>query len=336
MATQEGGANSKHGEVTIQLPELGSNDVQLEILACGLCHSDIALARNHWGMSAYPNQVSGHEIVGRVVAVGSGVKHVQMGQRCGVGWYRSSCAHCKSCNTGEEQLCAAGVPTAGAGNKGGFAEGIVVDSDYCFPLPEDLPTEVAAPLFCGGITIYSPLSNYGCSAKNVGIVGVGGIGSMGIQFAKALGASKVFAFSTSAAKEADAKELGADVFVNTKEEGALAKLDSQLDLIIVTVNVQLDWSAYLSCLRPKGALVFIGAVPGNISFPVFGPFLLRQLTVAASVTGGRPKIRDMLDFCANRKVFPKVEIFHMHQVDEAMEKVEKAQIRYRAVLKWNM
>lgn len=337
MASLTGGPDAKHTQIEIDVAEPAADEVQIRVTHCGLCHSDVCLVKAEWGpeMSAYPNpQISGHEIIGEVVRVGPSVKHLKQGMRVGTGWYKDSCRHCDECIIGRESTCMNGtVAVAAGGSRGGFSEFINIKEDFALPIPEGLPSELAAPLMCGGITIYSPLVDHNACGKRVGIVGLGGIGAYGVILARARG-NVVTVFSTSAAKEGPAKDLGAHNFVNTSVPGALEAAANTCDLIIVTAPAQLDWNAYLNCLRPRGALVFIGAVPGAVTVPIFGPLLMKQLTIGASITGGRPRIRDLLQFAADHKCKFPVELYKFPQVDEAIEKVEKGSIRFRAVLSW--
>lgn len=327
----------KHSKVDIELPPLGAEDVEIAITHCGICASDLHLAKAEWGpFSAFPKpQVSGHEIVGTVAAVGPAVKHLKPGMRVGVGWYKDSCRTCKLCMGGRESTCSGSVATAAGGNNGGFAEAIRVPAPYAFPIPEGLASEHAAPLFCGGITVYSPLVDHEAVGKRVGIAGIGGLGSMAIQFARARGNYTV-GLSTSADKEAMAKGLGAHAFVNMKDEAAVKAAENSLDLIIVTFNVAVDFTPYFNMLAPHGRLVFVGAIIGDVKLPIFGPLIMKQLTVAGSVTGGRARIAEMLDFAAAHGVKPQVEVFPFtaESVTEACERVEANKIRFRAVLKW--
>jgi alcohol/geraniol dehydrogenase (NADP+) len=213
--------------------------------------------------------VSGHEIVGIVEAVGSGVTSHKVGDRCAVGWYRESCRTCKYCLTGRHSLCDKSVAVAAFGNNGGFAEKLVLPADHAIHVPEGLADEHAAPLMCGGITVFSPLVDYDAVGKRVAICGLGGIGAMGVQLAKARG-NVVTAVSTSADKQALAKEMGADKFINIKDEAAVKAAERSIDLMIVTFNAAVDFRPYINMLDKDGVLCFIGAVPGAISVEVFG------------------------------------------------------------------
>lgn len=278
-------------------------------------------------------QVGGHEIVGKIVAVGAEVKHLALGTNVGVGWYKSACGHCESCMSDYHSLCPSIIPTCAGGNKGGFAEAIRVPADYAFPIPEGLPLQLAGPLLCGGITVYSPLVEYDAVAKHVGVVGIGGLGSMAIQFARARG-NHVTALSSSIDKIDLVKSLGAHAFVNTKDADAFKAAADSLDLIIVTVGAPVDFSSYLTLLKRNGTIVFVGAAQSELRIPIFGELLLKQLRVAGSATGGRKCIQDMLLFATEHKVYPLVEEFAFADINKAMEAVDANKVRFRAVLKW--
>src|SRR5215469_10729919 len=262
--------------------ELKANEVEIKISHCGVCYSDIYLIDNDWGMSKYPF-IPGHEIVGTVVAVGDTVKNVAVGERVGVGWQADSCGICEWCRQGDEHLCAQLQPTC-MGRNGGFADKVRVNSKFAIPLPRVLESENAAPLLCGGITVYAPLRNHGVRpSSRVGVIGIGGLGHLGIQFAKAFGA-EVTAFSTSKDKENEAKELGAHNFVNTRDTGALKKVAGSFDLLISTVGADQDWGAYVNALRPKGTLCFVGVPPSAVQVQAF-PLIGGQKSVSGSPIG---------------------------------------------------
>ena len=308
---------------------LGANEVEIKISHCGVCHSDVHLIDNDWGISKYPF-IPGHEIIGTVVAVGSGVKDRTMGERVGVGWQANSCGICEWCRQGEEHLCAKAQPTC-VGRNGGFADKVRVNSRFAVPIPAALESENAAPLLCAGITVYSPLRNHGVRpSSRVGVIGIGGLGHLGIQFAKAFGA-EVTAFSTSKDKEAEAKELGAHNFVNTRDTGALKKVAGAFDLLLSTVSADQDWQAYVAALRPKGMLCVVGA--SATPMQIAGPSLISaEKAVSGSNTGSPRDLYEMLDVAARHGVKAVTERFAMAKANEAVAKVKKNQVRYRAVL----
>jgi alcohol/geraniol dehydrogenase (NADP+) len=309
--------------------ELKAHEVEIKISHCGVCHSDVHLIDNDWGISKYPF-IPGHEIVGTVVAVGSGVTDRTMGERVGVGWQADSCGICEWCRQGQEQLCAKSQPTC-VGRNGGFADRVRVNSRFAVPVPTALESENAAPLMCAGITVYSPLRNYDVRpSSRVGVIGIGGLGHLGIQFAKAFGA-EVTAFSTSKDKEAEAKSLGAHNFVNTRDTGALKKVAGSFDLLLSTVSADQDWQAYVNSLRPKGMLCLVGASPAPVQ--VQGASLItHQKAISGSNTGSPHELAEMLDVAARHGVKAITERFAMAKANDAVTKVKKNQVRYRAVL----
>ncbi len=309
--------------------ELQANEVEIKISHCGVCHSDVHLIDNDWGFSKYPF-IPGHEIVGTVVAVGSGVKDRAVGERVGVGWQADSCGICEWCRQGDEHLCAQSQPTC-VGRNGGYADKIRVNSRFAIPVPEVLESENVAPLLCGGITVYSPLRNHGVRpSSRVGVIGIGGLGHMGLQFAKAFGA-EVTAFSTSKDKEAEAKSLGAHHFVNTRDTGALKKVAGSFDFLLSTVSADQDWQAYVNALRPKGVLCIVGAAPSPIQIHAFS-LIGQQRAVSGSPTGSPRDLHEMLDVAARHDVKAITERFPMAKANDAVAKVKKNQVRYRAVL----
>ena len=308
---------------------LGANEVEIKISHCGVCHSDVHLIDNDWAISKYPF-IPGHEIIGTVVAVGSAVKDRTMGERVGVGWQANSCGICEWCRHGEEHLCAKAQPTC-VGRNGGFADKIRVNSRFAVPVPAALESESAAPLLCAGITVYAPLRNHGVRpSSRVGVIGIGGLGHLGIQFAKAFGA-EVTAFSTSKDKEAEAKSLGAHNFVNTQDTGALKKVAGSFDLLLSTVSADQDWQGYVAALRPKGMLCVVGA--SATPMQITGSSLISaEKAISGSNTGSPRDLFEMLDVAARHGVKAVTERFAMAKANEAVAKVKKNQVRYRAVL----
>jgi uncharacterized zinc-type alcohol dehydrogenase-like protein len=294
-----------------------------------VCHSDVHLIDNDWGISKYPF-IPGHEIIGTVVAVGSDVKDRTMGERVGVGWQADSCGICEWCRQGQEHLCAKSQPTC-VGRNGGFADRVRVNSRFAIPIPTALESEDAAPLMCAGITVYAPLRNHGVRpSSRVGVIGIGGLGHIGVQFAKAFGA-EVTAFSTSKDKEAEAKTLGAHNFVNTRDTGALKKVAGSFDFLLSTVSADQDWQAYVNALRPKGTLCLVGAAPSPIQIQA-SSLVLTQRAIAGSPVGSPYDLAEMLDVAARHGVKAITELFAMAKANDAVTKVKKNQVRYRAVL----
>ena len=309
--------------------ELGQHEVEVKISHCGVCHSDLHLIDNDWGMSKYPF-IPGHEIVGIVTAVGSEVVDRKVGERVGIGWQADSCGVCEWCRQGDEHLCAKSQPTC-IGRNGGYADAIRVNSRFAIPVPESLDSENVAPLLCGGITVYSPLRNLlARPSSRVGVVGIGGLGHMALQFARAFGC-EVTAFSTSKDKEKEARELGAHHFVNTRDNGGLKKAAGSLDLILSTVSADQDFQSFVGALRPKGTLVILGASPSPLQIAGFS-LILGQKAVAGSPTGSPRVLIEMLDVAARHKVKAITERFAMKDANKAVDRVKKNQVRYRAVL----
>ncbi|HZY63182.1 MAG TPA: NAD(P)-dependent alcohol dehydrogenase [Edaphobacter sp.] len=309
--------------------ELKSNEVEIRISHCGVCHSDIHLIDNDWGFSKYPF-IPGHEIVGTVVAVGSGVRDRKVGDRVGVGWQADSCGVCEWCLQGDEHLCASSQPTC-VGRNGGYADKVRVNSRFAIPVPNALESENVAPLLCAGITVYSPLRNHGVRpSSRVGIIGIGGLGHLGIQFARAFGAD-VTAFSTSKDKEEEARSLGAHHFLNTRDTGALKNVAGSFDFLLSTVSADQDWQAYVNALRPKGTLCIVGIAPSPIQIQAFS-LLSAQRAVSGSPSGSPRDLHEMLDVAARHNVKAITERFAMSKANDAVAKVKKNQVRYRAVL----
>ncbi len=304
-------------------------DVEVRISHCGVCHSDLHLISNDWGISQYPF-IPGHEIVGTITAIGSGVTTLTVGQRVGIGWQSNSCGQCERCTQGLENLCPTSESTC-VHRHGGYADAVRVNNRFAIPLPDALPSEQAAPLLCGGITVYNPLRSHGINpSSRVGIVGIGGLGHLALQFARVFGA-EVTAFSTSAAKEEEARALGAQHFVNTRETKAMREVANTFDFILTTINADQDWMAYIQALRPTGTLCFVGVPPSPVSFHAF-PLIAGVRTITGSPIGSPHRLREMVDVAARHGVKAQTESFRMDKANEAIDKVKKNKVRYRAVL----
>ena len=309
--------------------ELGFHDIEVEVSHCGLCHSDIHLIDDGWSRSKYP-LVPGHEIVGTVSAAGAGVTNLQVGQRVGIGWQRSACLECDRCLAGEENLCASQQATC-MGHHGGLASHIRIDGRFAFALPEELPSAAAAPLLCGGVTVYSPLRRFGINAtSSVGVIGIGGLGHMALLILRALGA-EVTAFSTSAQKRDEALAMGANHFASSTDARDIRKHFGRFDLVLSTVHARLDWTTYLQTLKPNGTLCLLGIPPGIIQFP---PSLLitGQRSITGSDIGSRGTIREMLQFVTRHHVAPLVQMMPMSEANAALTRLRQNQVRYRLVL----
>ena len=308
---------------------LGSREVEIGISHCGICHSDLHLIANDWGISQYPF-VPGHEIIGNVTAVGPEVHSLTVGQRVGLGWQSNSCGECEWCAKGLENLCPQMEATC-VRRHGGYADRVRANARFVFPIPEPLSSEQAAPLLCGGITVYSPLRSHEINpSSRVGIIGIGGLGHMAIQFARVFGA-EVTAFSTSAEKEREALQLGAHRFVNTRESRALKEVAGSLDFVLSTVNADQDWSVYVQALRPAGSLCFVGVPPKPVTLQAF-PLIAGMRAITGSPIGSPARVREMLDVAARHGVKAMTQSFPMASVNDALAKVKKNKVRYRAVL----
>ncbi|HTY83213.1 MAG TPA: NAD(P)-dependent alcohol dehydrogenase [Silvibacterium sp.] len=309
--------------------KLGLNEVEIAITHCGICHSDLHLIANDWGISQYPF-IPGHEVIGTVAAVGPEVRNLEVGQRVGLGWQSNSCGQCEWCTRGLENLCPFSEGTCVHRN-GGYADRVRANSRFVLPIPDALGSEEAAPLLCGGITVYNPLRINGVNpSSRVGVVGIGGLGHLAIQFARVFGA-EVFAFSTSIGKEEEARALGAHHFINSRETKSLKEVTGALDFLITTVNADQDWGTFLGTLRPNGALWFVGVPPSPVSVHAF-PLISGLRTIGGSPIGPPARIREMLDVAARHGVKAITEPFPMAKANEAIDKVKKSKVRYRAVL----
>jgi uncharacterized zinc-type alcohol dehydrogenase-like protein len=324
--------DSKGGQlrpIKYTLRELGPNDVLLRISHCGICHSDIHLIDDDWGITQFP-LVPGHEIIGEVEATGTAVKRFAPGMRVGVGWQHRCCGDCEWCLKGDENLCAGseGVCVTGYG---GFSEALVCDQRFVFAIPDAVDPVTAAPLLCGGITVYTPFQAFDVRpTMSVGIIGIGGLGHLAIQFARAMGC-EVTALSTSADKEEEARALGAQHFVHSRQEGALEGLAGRFDFILSTITAAIDWAPYIQALRPRGRLCFVGAAGDTISVPTFG-LILGQRSVCGSPIGSPQMIREMFHFAERSGVHARTETFALKDVNQALDHVRKNQARYRVVL----
>lgn len=308
---------------------LGASEVEIAITHCGVCHSDLHLIANDWGISQYPF-IPGHEIIGTVAEVGAEVNHLAIGQRVGLGWQSNSCGHCEWCVSGQENLCPEAEATCVHRN-GGYADRVRANARFVVAIPGGLPSEQAAPLLCAGITVYNPLRINGINpSSRVGVVGIGGLGHLAIQFARAFGA-QVTAFSTSPAKEEEARSFGAHQFINSLESKAMKDAAGTQDFILTTVNADQDWGAYLQTLRPNGVLWFLGVPPKPVSVSAF-QLISGQRAIGGSPVGSPARLREMLDVAARHGVKAATELFPMGKANEAIEKVKKSKVRYRAVL----
>jgi uncharacterized zinc-type alcohol dehydrogenase-like protein len=308
---------------------LGRDEVEIEVDYCGICHSDLSMLNNEWGMSSFP-LVAGHEVVGRIAAVGSAVSHLKAGQVVGLGWHSGYCNVCSTCGSGDQNLCTTAEGTI-VGRHGGFADKVRADASAVIPLPEGMDPKTAGPLFCGGITVFNPMVQFDVKPTDkVAVIGIGGLGHLGLQFLRAWGC-EVTAFTSSESKTAEAKELGAHYCINSRSSQDIEKAAGRFDFIISTVNVKLDWNLYLATLKPKGRLHFVGASLEPLDVNVFS-LIMAQRSVSGSPVGSPQTIAKMLDFAVQHNIKPVVEMFKFEQINEAIAHLDSGKARYRVVL----
>jgi alcohol dehydrogenase (NADP+) len=328
-------ADSPLERFTFNRRDVGETDVQIEILFCGVCHSDLHTARNEWRDSIFP-VIPGHEIVGRVTRVGPGVKNFKPGDQVGVGCLVDSCRTCASCNDGLEQYCENGFTLTynspekviGGRTFGGYSDSIVVDQSFVLRIPEGMDLAATAPLLCAGITTYSPLRHWKAGpGKKVGIIGLGGLGHMGVKLSHAMGAHTVL-FTTSPSKVADGKRLGADEVVISKDAEAMAKHANSFDLFIDTVAANHDLSPYFALLKREGTMVQVGAPEHPMPIAAFD-LIFKRRNFAGSLIGGIAETQEMLDFCAKHNITADIEIIPIQQINEAYERMLKSDVKYR-------
>ena len=309
---------------------LGSEEVEIEVQYCGICHSDVSVVDNDWGISQYP-VVPGHEVVGKIVAVGTTVNNVQVGQQVGLGWFSSSCMGCEWCLAGDHNLCQSSEQTI-IGRYGGFADKVRAHKNWVFPIPEGLKPETAGPLFCGGITVFNPIVQLDIQGSDrVAVIGIGGLGHMALQFLNAWGC-EVTAISGSPDKAEEAKKLGAHYLINSRDPEAIKSAKNRFDVILSTVNGDLDWENYLAALRPRGRLHFLGVPPNKIATSMFS-LLFGQKSLSASPVGSPSVTSQMLEFITRQKLEPMVEFYSFENINEAMDRLRNGKPRYRIVLK---
>ncbi len=313
-------------------------DVEIEILYCGVCHSDLHTARNEWGGTVYPC-VPGHEIVGKVTRVGDKVKKYKAGDTVGVGCLVDSCRECDNCKKGLEQYCDNGMVGTyngqekdGSGNTyGGYSKKIVVHNDFVLKISDKLPLEAVAPLLCAGITTFSPLRHWKVGkGHKVGIVGLGGLGHMGVKLAVSFGA-EVTMLSHSAAKESDAKKLGAHKFILTTDAEQANSVNNYFDFILDTVSADHDYNMYLNMLKTSGVMTCVGAPPSPAQIHAFS-LIMKRKSFTGSLIGGIPETQEMLDYCAEHNIVSDVEVINIKDINEAYERMLKGDVRYRFVI----
>ena len=309
--------------------ELGRDEVEIDVQYCGICHSDLSMLNNEWGITSYP-LVPGHEVAGIVGKIGAGVTHLSIGDKVGLGWHSGYCMTCYSCLEGDHNLCPAAEGVI-VGRHGGFADKVRAHAASVVPLPSDIDMKSAGPLFCGGITVFNPLVQFDVKPTDkVAVIGIGGLGHMAIQFLNAWGC-EVTAFTSSESKRKEALEFGAHHTINSRDSEEIGAAAGRFDFIISTVNVKLDWNAYVSALRPKGRLHFVGVTLEPLDLGLF-PMIMGQRSISASPVGSPATIGKMLEFAASHKIEPIVETFSFEDINEAMERLKSGKAHYRIVL----
>ena len=311
--------------------DLMSNQVNIKVESCGICHSDISAIDGSWGISKYP-MVAGHEVIGEIIGVGSDVSLHKIGDRVGLGWHSGYCHNCEHCDAEDHNFCSATKKTVFS-QHGGFAEQVTADEVSVIAIPNGLNHQDAGPLLCGGITVFTPMVEFNINKNHkVGIIGIGGLGHLALKFYKALGCH-VTVFTSSDDKDDLLNELGADEIISSTDNSRIKPLGAKFDLIISTVNVKLDWNLFLSVIKPRGRLHFVGAVLAPIETSVFSLMGGRK-SISGSPVGSPVNIKKMLDFCLKHKISPMVEHFKFDQINDAITKVRHNKVRFRAVLTW--
>ena len=331
-------ATTPLAELTIERRVPKPTDVQIEILYCGVCHSDLHTVRNEWGGTVYP-VVPGHEIVGRVTAVGNKVTKFKVGDLAGIGCMVDSCRECNNCKDGLEQYCEKGMVGTYNGKErdgsgitlGGYSKQILAHEDFVLHISDKQPLEGIAPLLCAGITTYSPLRHWNVGkGDKVGVVGLGGLGHMAVKLAASMGA-EVTMLSHSPSKEADARKLGAHKFILTSDKAQLKDAANYFDFILDTVSADHDYNLYLGMLRTNGVMVCVGAPSKPAQIPAFNLIFGRR-TIAGSLIGGLPETQEMLDYCASHNIVSDVEVIKISEINEAYERMLKGDVKYRFVI----
>ena len=309
--------------------ELGPDQVEIDIIACGICHSDLSMLNNEWDVTVYP-LVPGHEIVGNIAQVGERVSHLKPGDLVGVGWFSGSCMTCNQCISGNHNLCPNNEQTI-VNRHGGFADKVRCNAAWASPLPIELDVKKAGPLFCGGITVFNPIIQFNIvPTDRVGVIGIGGLGHLALQFLNKWGC-EVTAFTSSDSKRDEAIQMGAHDVVISHDTSQLEKIAGSLDFILSTVNVDLDWSIFLAALGPRGRFHTVGVIPSPIPAEAL-PLIVGQKSISGSPLGSPATILKMLDFCARHRIEPITEHFPMSRVNEAIAHLEAGNARYRIVL----
>jgi len=323
-------AGSKLEKFSYDLPEIGNEQVDIKVHYCGLCHSDVSMINNDWGLTQYP-LIPGHEIVGEVIGLGSEVKGLNVGDKVGMGWFSQSCMHCNQCMDGKQHLCGSAEGTI-VGRHGGFADMVRGHWSWTTLLPKGIDMAKAGPLFCGGITVFNPIVLSGVQPTDkVGVIGIGGLGHMALKFLKAWGC-EVTAFTSNASKTEQLLAMGAHKVVDSTNPDDLESIAGTLNFILNTTNVKLDWNSYLTTLAPQGKLHTVGAVLEPMEIPAFS-LIGGEKSVGGSPLGSIALTRKMLEFCLRHDIYPTVEEFEMEAVNDALQHLHDGKARFRVVLK---
>ncbi len=325
-ATEPGGTLER---ITYEVSAPGTNEVIVDVEYCGICHSDLSMLDNDWGITQYP-LVPGHEIIGKIEALGDGVHHLRIGDSVGIGWHCGYCNECACCNSGDQNLCATAQPTI-VGHHGGFADRVKADAGAVVVIPEGLNLATAGPLMCAGITIFNPMIQFGVSSTDrVAVIGIGGLGHLAVKFLSAWGC-EVTAFTSSEEKKIEALSFGAHHTLDSRDSEAIEQSANSFDYLISTVNVKLDWNQYINTLKPKGTMVFVGATLEPLDLGVM-PLILGQRSIAGSTVGSPAVIQEMLQFANRHQISPLVEQFPMSEANSALNHVREGKPKYRVVL----
>ena len=314
---------------TYKVEKLGPTEVEIDVLYCGICHSDISMVNDEWGMSQYP-LVGGHEVIGKIADIGADIKHLEIGNTVGLGWHSGYCGHCESCHSGDENLCSSAEGTI-VSRHGGFADKVRADAASIVIVPDGIDLKSAGPLLCGGITVFNPLVQFDVkSTDKVAVIGIGGLGHIAVKFLNAWGC-EVTAFTSSESKRKEALELGAHHTLNSKDAIEIEAAASSFDFIISTVNVKLDWNLYINTLKPKGRLHFVGATLEPLDIGAMS-LIMGQRSISGSPVGSPATIEKMFEFTNRHQIKPEVEIFPMSKINDAFERLKSGETRYRIVL----
>ena len=314
-----------------ELPDINDNEVSIKVINCGICHSDISAIDNAWNLSKFP-LVAGHEIIGEVVSKGKNVKNHNVGDIVGLGWHSGYCHNCEYCKNDDFNFCVKTKKTIYS-QTGGFAEFVNADSTAVIPIPKGMDLDKIGPLLCGGITVFTPIIEFNIKKNDkVGVIGIGGLGHLAIKFLKAIGCD-VTAFSSSPEKKNGILLMGANEVIQSNDDETLKKYNDRFDFIISTVNHKLNWNRYLECLKPRGRLHMVGATLDALDVSVFNLMKGRK-SISGSPVGSPKNIVKMLEFVKKYQTYPDVEIFRFDSINEAISKLRKNEIRFRAVVKW--